>query len=158
MDGNIKLRAMREEDAPALAGMEREIFSQPWSELSFRQLLEHSYSLCLVADSGGTEAGCAVMTLLGDEGDIDKVMVAEPFRGRGIGKALVEGLIREGNGRGVNAFTLEVRKSNLAAIRLYERAGFAAEGVRPRFYEKPTEDALIMWRRPTITMPGGCEL
>ena len=94
------------------------------------------------------------MTLLGDEGDIDKVMVAEPFRGRGIGKALVEELLREGACRGAEAFTLEVRKSNLAAIRLYEQAGFVAEGVRPRFYEKPTEDALIMWRRPTITMPA----
>ena len=48
---------------------------------------------------------------------------------------------------GITAYTLEVRVSNAPAIRLYEKFGFVSEGIRPGFYEKPTEDAMIMWRR-----------
>ena len=48
---------------------------------------------------------------------------------------------------GVKAFTLEVRVSNKAAIHMYEKVGFVSEGIRPGFYEKPVEDAMIMWKR-----------
>ncbi len=48
---------------------------------------------------------------------------------------------------GVEAFTLEVRVSNAPAIHVYEKVGFVSEGIRPRFYEKPTEDAMILWKR-----------
>ena len=56
-------------------------------------------------------------------------------------------LIRQGEEMGIADFTLEVRKSNAAAIHLYEKAGFRSEGIRPGFYDKPKEDAVIMWRR-----------
>ena len=56
-------------------------------------------------------------------------------------------LMEEGYRMGVEAFTLEVRKSNEAAIHLYEKLGFVTEGIRKNFYEEPTEDALIMWKR-----------
>ena len=56
-------------------------------------------------------------------------------------------LMEEGVKMGVEAFTLEVRKSNDSAIRLYESLGFVMEGIRKNFYEEPIEDALIMWRR-----------
>ena len=52
-----------------------------------------------------------------------------------------------GDTMGVEAYTLEVRVSNAAAIHVYEKNGFVNEGIRPRFYEKPVEDAMIMWRR-----------
>ncbi|MDE7430041.1 MAG: GNAT family N-acetyltransferase, partial [Lachnospiraceae bacterium] len=52
-----------------------------------------------------------------------------------------------GDREGLTAYTLEVRVSNQAAIGLYEKLGFASEGIRPNFYEKPTEDAMIMWKR-----------
>ena len=56
-------------------------------------------------------------------------------------------LLARAEERGMEAFTLEVRVSNAAAIHVYEKLGFVSEGIRPRFYEKPTEDAVIMWRR-----------
>ena len=55
--------------------------------------------------------------------------------------------MQEGNREGVSAYTLEVRISNEAAIHMYEKLGFVSEGIRPNFYEKPTEDAMIMWKR-----------
>ena len=148
---SLRIRPMEAGDIPALTRMEQEIFSMPWSADSFAGLLIRDYHLAVVAEAEGEIAGCAVATLLADEGEIDKVMVAERFRRRGIAARLVDALLAEAKRRGAAAMTLEVRMSNLPAIGLYERAGFVTEGVRPGFYEKPAEDALIMWRRPTIT-------
>ncbi len=141
------IRPLRAEDVPALAQIEREIFSIPWSERAFLELLEHSYSLYLVAEWEGMPVGCAGLTVLGNEGDIEKVMVREDFRGRGIAAAMLGELLAAGERLGITEFTLEVRAGNLPAVRLYEKLGFVSEGIRPGFYQKPVEDALIMWRR-----------
>ena len=87
------------------------------------------------------------MRTICNEGNIDNVVVAESFRGQGIAQKLMQELIALGEKEGVEAFTLEVRVSNKAAIRVYEKAGFVSEGIRPGFYDKPREDAMIMWRR-----------
>ena len=62
-------------------------------------------------------------------------------------QALLQALIAHGEARRIAAFTLEVRVSNAAAIHMYEKFGFLSEGIRPGFYERPREDAVIMWRR-----------
>ena len=87
------------------------------------------------------------MTDICHEGDIDKVVVDEKLRGQGIADKLMLELFAKGTARGVEAYTLEVRVGNIPAIRLYEKHGFVSEGVRPKFYEAPVEDALIMWKR-----------
>ena len=73
--------------------------------------------------------------------------MTESYRRGGIGEQMVrlllDGLIQ----RGYLYTTLEVRKSNAAAIALYEKLGFVSEGIRKNFYEKPAEDAVIMWKR-----------
>ena len=69
------------------------------------------------------------------------------YRRQGLGKRLLVELLKTGKELGADAFTLEVRAGNEAAIRLYESLGFVSEGVRPDFYERPREDALIMWKR-----------
>ncbi len=143
----ITIRPMRMEDVPVLVQMERDIFSMPWSEQNFKDLLTRGYCLYLVALDSDKLLGCAGLTVLGNEGDIDKVMVCEECRGKGIASYLMEELLAEGRRRGVEEFTLEVRAGNTAAIRLYEKYGFVSEGIRPRFYDKPVEDALIMWLR-----------
>ncbi len=141
------LRDMTQDDAPYLAQMEQDIFTDPWSESAYRELFQYSYYIKVVAETNDRIAGCACMTMLGGEGDIDRVMVDAGLRGQGIGSALVQRLLQSGRERGAEEFTLEVRKSNQAAIRLYEKNGFVSEGVRPGFYGKPKEDALIMWIR-----------
>ena len=85
--------------------------------------------------------------MIAGEGDVTNIAVFPEYRGQGIGAALTKALLVEGRKRGMNAFTLEVRVGNQAAIHIYEKLGFRSEGVRKGFYEKPKEDALIMWRR-----------
>ena len=91
--------------------------------------------------------GTAGMRILGNEGDIDNVAVLPEFRNLGIAGKLLDGLLDMGRQKGVTEFTLEVRVGNEYAIKLYEKAGFVSEGIRPGFYEDPKEDANIMWIR-----------
>ena len=73
--------------------------------------------------------------------------VKESCRRRGVAETMLAELIKRGAARGVTAFTLEVRRSNAGAIALYEKLGFVNCDIRRNFYEKPAEDAVIMWKR-----------
>ena len=144
---DIIIRKLRDEDIEALSRIEAASFSMPWSPEDFADLLSRPYCTYLVAEVDGEVVGSCGMTNICREGNIDNVVVAENFRGQGIAQKLMRELIALGEGMGVEAYTLEVRVSNAPAIHVYEKMGFVSEGIRPRFYEKPTEDALIMWRR-----------
>ncbi len=143
----ITVRGLKEADIPRLAEIEAESFSMPWSAQDFRDLLSHSYCSYVVALADGQLAGCSGFSNICGVANIDNVVVAADFRGQGIGQRMLEELIRLGEAESVEAFTLEVRVSNAAAIHIYEKFGFVSEGIRPGFYEKPTEDANIMWKR-----------
>ncbi len=148
MTAGINIRRMSREDVPAAAALERECFSEPWSENAYLSALANENALYLVAENmDGSIAGmCGLLDILG-EGDISNVAVREDFRKKGIAERMLSELLRQGKERGITAFTLEVRASNEAAIRLYEKFGFTCEGRRKNFYEKPREDALILWKR-----------
>lgn len=141
------IRRMTEADLPAVAGLERENFSVPWTEENLKESLRLSTYLFLVAEEEGKVVGYAGLNRVLDEGDVTNIVISEDFRGRGIGTELTSALLEEGKKEGIQAFTLEVRFSNVSAIRIYEKLGFVEEGIRKRFYEKPVEDARIMWKR-----------
>ncbi|MCR5619765.1 MAG: ribosomal protein S18-alanine N-acetyltransferase [Lachnospiraceae bacterium] len=148
----IKVRRMEVSDIGPLANIEKQCFSRPWSEREFGHLVEKTDALYLVADVTFEDGmrkivGTAGMRILGTEGDIDNVAVLPEFRNLGIAGKLIDGLLGMGREKGVTEFTLEVRVSNEYAIKLYEKAGFVSEGIRPGFYEDPKEDANIMWIR-----------
>ncbi|MCR4618871.1 MAG: ribosomal protein S18-alanine N-acetyltransferase [Lachnospiraceae bacterium] len=143
----VIIRKLKEDDVKTLAMIEQESFSRPWSEEDFKELLFLDYARYLVAELDGEVVGSAGMRVVCGEGDIDNVVVSKKHRGKGIAKELVSELVRLGEAEGIKEFTLEVRVGNAAAIHVYETCGFKGEGVRPSFYEAPTEDALIMWRR-----------
>lgn len=143
----IVIRKMEEQDLEAVSKLEEETFSMPWSIQDFREMVNHPDALYLVAvDRGMLCAICGVRNISGD-GEITNVAVKEEYRGSGLGQKLLKELIRQGSAMGITAFTLEVRKSNQAAIHVYEKLGFVSVGVRPNFYDEPNEDAVIMWRR-----------
>lgn len=143
----MEIRELRDEDIEALSCIESEAFSMPWSANDFRDLLTRDYCTYLVAAAEGETIGCCGMTVLCGEGNIDNVVVAKRFRNQGIASAMLKELLSRGEAAGIKDFTLEVRVSNKAAIHIYEKLGFVSEGIRPRFYERPVEDANIMWRR-----------
>lgn len=144
----IRIRQMTPEDVPAAAALERESFSEPWTENAYLQTLANENALYLLAEKedGELVGICGLLNILG-EGDISNVAVAEPFRRQKVAQRMMTELLERGKERGITAFTLEVRESNEAAIRLYEKFGFICEGHRKGFYRKPEEDALILWYR-----------
>ncbi len=140
----IEIRFMQQEDLDAVARIEQETFSQPWSKAGFASSLVREDTLYLSAFSDGELAGyCGLLQVL-DEGEITNVAVKKCFRGQKIASLLMEELLKKGSLRGITFFVLEVRKNNCAAIRLYEKNGFTKAGIRKNFYEKPIEDAVIM--------------
>ncbi len=141
------IRRMTEADVSKVAELERNTFTTPWSERSLRESLGKADYLFLVCEEQEMIVGYGGLLKVGDEADILDIAVTEEFRGRGIGTALVEELLTGGRALGIRAFTLEVRVSNRAALHVYEKLGFAREGLRKDFYEKPREDAAILWLR-----------
>ncbi len=126
-----------------IAELEALCFSEPWSEKSLELLLGES-ATGFVCVSEGRVLAYGGMLIAPDEGQITNVAVHPDARREGLGRAIVDALIEEALERGLEQVSLEVRVSNLAAIALYERAGFTVEGKRKSFYRRPTEDALIM--------------
>lgn len=143
----VNIRRLREEDVEALSVMAKECFSVPWTAKAFAQLVEDEKSIYLVAVRAAEVIGCCGVVNSCGDGDIDIVMVTEKERGQGIAYTMLQELLVQGTDMGIEDFTLEVRVSNAPAIHVYEKLGFRSEGIRPRFYEKPVEDAMIMWKR-----------
>ena len=143
----IIYRKMQAADVPFISRLEEETFSMPWSAASFLQMIEKEDTDYFVAEEDGRLLGGCGLLLIAGEGNITNVVVVPEARRRGVATGLLNCLMEAGDRAGLDAYTLEVRASNAAAIALYEKLGFVSEGIRPNFYEKPTEDALIMWKR-----------
>lgn len=143
----IIYRKMKAEDVPFISRLEEETFSMPWSADSFLRMIEKEDTAYFVAEENGRLLGGCGLLLIAGEGNITNVVVAPGARRRGVATGLLRHLMAEGDRAGLTAYTLEVRVSNAAAIGLYGKLGFVSEGIRPGFYEKPTEDAVIMWKR-----------
>ncbi len=141
------IRKMEHRDIKSVAQLEQQCFSRPWSERSLEREVDNPNSLFLVYEEKQEIVGYIGMYLIMDEADITNIAVSEIYRGKGYGKKLLMEAVNRIFAKGYQAMTLEVRKSNRPAICLYERAGFKIEGERKRFYESPTEDAFIMWKR-----------
>lgn len=136
---------MRLEDVPQIARLEQENFSEPWSERQLAELPGRPEYCYLVAVEDGVVLGYAGMVQVGDEGQITNIATAREARRRGVAKHLLKQLLESAESRGIRAFSLEVRDSNVPAISLYEKLGFRLAGVRKNFYRKPVEDGRIYW-------------
>lgn len=143
----LLIREMKADDVEVVSKIESEVFSMPWSAKDFLEMVEADYAYYYVAELDGEIAGCCGIRNIAGEGEITNVVVAPSHRRKGIALAMMEYMLKEAVKAGIGDCTLEVRVSNQPAIRLYERLGFKGEGVRPHFYDKPDEDALIMWKR-----------
>lgn len=139
------IRKMCERDLSAVCDLERLIFTRPWSEKDFQDSISKDNNIYLVAEEQGGIVGYCGLWEVAGEGQINNVAVTESHRGQGIAEEMLAALLDMGRKQGIEAFTLEVRVSNLPAVSLYHRMGFRDSGLRRNFYEAPTEDAVIMW-------------
>ena len=151
MTKDLELVPLTEDMLPRVLELEKLCFSLPWSRDAFLPELTDPACCWLAALTDGEVAGYAGMRTVLDEGYISNIAVSPALRKQGFGMALVQALKREGAIRGLSFLTLEVRVGNREARRLYERAGFREAGIRPGYYEKPREDALLM----TFDYPEG---
>lgn len=142
----ISTRLMTESDIFQVAYIEKNIFSMPWSEKSFKDSLDNKNTLFVVALDEEKIIGYCGMYISFEEGNITNVAVAPAYRRKGVAKLLISKILELALQRGVTEIFLEVRVSNVAAISLYEQFNFRNAGIRKNFYEKPREDAMIMWK------------
>ena len=143
---DFRLLPMDRSTVPDVAAIERECFSQPWSEDMLAEELYNDNASFIVAVAGdGAVLGYAGLTVVLDEGYINNIAVKGQYRRMGVADALLGAFIRFGEAH-LAFLTLEVRASNAPAIALYEKYGFRRAGVRPGYYQDPREDAVIMTR------------
>ena len=149
----VQIRPMMEIDLPEVAAIEQKSYAFPWSENIFRDCLRVGYT-CRALDLAGQIIGYGVMSLGAGEAHILNVCVREQFRSVGFGRRLLEHLLERAVAAGVAEAFLEVRPSNLSAIRLYQHLGFEQIGIRRGYYQAPDgrEDAIVLKRE--LTAPG----
>ncbi len=140
----IELRPANERDLGWIESLERECFSLPWTREQLEHQINGRCSLLLVACCGGEPAGYMGLDFVLDEGYVTNVCTAPAFRRRGVASALIDGVTARGRELGLSFITLEARVSNAAARSLYAGKGFIEAGIRPGYYERPKEDAVIM--------------
>lgn len=123
--------------------IEEDCFAHPWSREDLAAQIENEQSRFSVAvDEDGTVAGYVGVQIICGEGYITNVAVLPSYRRKGIAKALMRRVMENE----MDFLTLEVRKSNAPAIKLYESLGFSKVGERKNFYSDPSEDALLYTR------------
>ncbi len=145
----VTMRRLELSDLDAVERIERASYPAPWSRAMFAGELAKPSSLSLAALNEEDDlVGYLVLSRYVDAWHVMNLAVEPDWRRRGIGSALLERLLIETKGDTDRGYTLEVRVSNIGAIRLYERFGFRARGVRRGYYTDNREDALVMWRDP----------
>jgi ribosomal-protein-alanine N-acetyltransferase len=136
------------EDLDGVLAVDEASFSRPWTRQMYEaEFLNRDTSRLHVLRLPDVRvAGYIASWIVVDEVHINNIAVLPAHRGRGYGSALLAHALEEAAAAGAQRATLEVRRSNDAARRLYERFGFRMAGVRRDYYSHPTEDALILWR------------
>ena len=143
---NLTVVKMKTEHISRIAELEKQCFSQPWSEKSLAEELENENSYFLVAVCDEIAGYIGVQEICG-EAYITNVAVFENYRKQGIGRTLLKAACKGAEGRKCEFITLEVRESNSSAIALYESEDFEIAGIRKNFYSDPTENGLIYTKK-----------
>lgn len=140
------IRDMRAEDVSGVLEVEQECFTLPWSRKAFEaELDDNDLAHYLVMENEGRIIGYAGVWIVLDEAHVTNIAICQNYRRRGLGERLLVELIRSAKQYGALSMTLEVRVTNSAAQKLYEKLGFVKRGIRRQYYSDTKEDALIMW-------------
>jgi ribosomal-protein-alanine N-acetyltransferase len=141
-------RMIPEQDLDLIVAIEAASFSNPWSRQMFDWEVQHSdvSRLYVLRTPEHPVAAFCSCWLVCDELHINIVAVRPELRRMGLATALLHRVLQEAAAAGARRATLEVRRSNEAALRLYQRLGFSVATTRRDYYTQPVEDALILWR------------
>jgi len=142
----VRIRPLELSDLTAIEEIEQRAYPTPWSRSMFASELAKPTSICLGAFEGDELVGYVINSRYVDAWHVMNVAVDPDRQRRGVATALLERLFDLTHDDERRGYTLEVRVSNEGAIRLYERLGFEARGIRRGYYTDNREDALIMWR------------
>lgn len=137
-----------EADLDEALAIEQAVFSDPWPRQFFLEEIRHAGSRAVAVRDRGILAGYLLAWRLDHEWHLGNIAVAPSHQRRGVGRFMLETLVREADAAGDVSITLEVRPSNFAAQELYRRFGFRAVALRRGYYQDNGEDALIMMRDP----------
>ena len=140
------VRRLEMKDLGAIDEIERLSYPTPWSRSMFAGELAKPASICLGAFVDDELVGYLIVSRYVDAWHIMNIAVDPAHRRLGLATALLERLFEDADDADRRGYTLEVRVSNEAAIRLYEHLGFRARGIRRGYYTDNREDALIMWK------------
>lgn len=144
MNNEITIRRMRLEDAQAVHAIEAATFARPWSLDAFvQEMTKNACARYLVAVDHEKIVGFAGAWIVLDEAHVTNIAVSAEYRGQGIGRNLTAALMQYAANLGVVYTTLEVRRSNEVAQKLYQSLNFEYVGVRKRYYEDNGEDAFL---------------
>jgi len=137
----MKILDLLSEHLPEILEIERETFSDAWTDGMFKELLANPFTRGYIAENNGEMLGFIIFYNLMPELQILNIAVRESARNQSLGSILLKSALECEN---INWVTLEVRESNLPAINLYKKFGFKIDGVRKNYYNKPREDAILM--------------
>lgn len=139
------IRAMRQADIEAVAAIESDTYDFPWSPGIFRDCLLAGYTN-VVLDRAGEVVGYGIMSVAAGEAHLLNICVVKEYRGRGIGRGLLNYLLRRARTFRADRLFLEVRPSNESALSLYRQMGFEMLGVRQDYYKAHdgNEDAVVL--------------
>ncbi len=140
----ITVREATHDDLAAICEIEKQSFSDPWSEKSFAFCIDDGAFRVYVSEIDGMTAGYAVWSYLPPEAELCDIATAPCFRKKGAADSLLAAFIGGEHTKEIGNIYLEVRQSNTAAISLYEKYGFGKIGIRKNYYSAPREDALLM--------------
>ncbi len=142
---HFEIADVRLEHIDEIEQLEKQCFSVPWSRQALISQLPDDMHIFIAAfNESGRVLGYVGMMYVLDEGYISNVAVSPECRRLGIADKLIESLIKRANERTLSFVTLEVRESNLPAIELYRKLGFSDVGMRRNYYNRPTENAILM--------------
>lgn len=141
------IRRMEERDLPAIAELEKLCFSESWSYSILEAGIHSPYDVYYVFEQDEKILGYCNLRVLAGEGEVQRIAVHPDSRRLGLGRKMMDAMVKYAIQEGVYAISLEVREGNRAARNLYESYGFSGEAVRKAYYHNPTEDAVIMWKR-----------
>jgi [ribosomal protein S18]-alanine N-acetyltransferase len=148
--------ALEHRDLDEVLAVEEASFTSPWTRQMFEAELANtgvSFGYVLRTPEWHVAAFCTIW-VVADEVHINNLAVRPECRGVGAGRVLLERVLRLAVGLGARRATLEVRRSNTTALKLYERLGFSIAAIRANYYTNPVEDALILWREELYAPDG----